>query len=200
MATLTPAQIAGYAKAAGFPADQIATATAVALAESAGRTDARNKNTNGTTDYGLWQINSVHSSVLASGSADDPAANAKMAFQVWQAAGGKWQPWSTYNSQRFRQFMPAATLAAASPGSVPTATPGGTTAPTTGGAAPNAAPTSSGGVLDLLYQLVSGSFWLRIGAFLLGGALMFISLWQLTGAGDVIVQTAGKAAKAAVLA
>jgi hypothetical protein len=35
-------------------------AAAVAMAESGGRSDAVNSNTNGSTDRGLWQINSVH--------------------------------------------------------------------------------------------------------------------------------------------
>ena len=50
---VTPQQIAGYAIAAGFPPDQIATAVAVALAESGGETTATNKNSNGSIDYGL---------------------------------------------------------------------------------------------------------------------------------------------------
>ena len=113
--TLTAAQIAGYAKAAGFPDDQIATATAVALAESGGNPTATNRNRNGSTDYGIWQINSVHGSVLSSGNASDPAANARMAYTIYKQAGNSWTPWSTYTSQRFRTFLPTATFAAARP-------------------------------------------------------------------------------------
>ena len=59
MARLNEFQIAGYALAAGFPPNEIATATAVALAESGGDTNATNHNTNGSYDYGIWQINTV---------------------------------------------------------------------------------------------------------------------------------------------
>lgn len=204
MATLTAEQIAGYAAAAGFPADQVATATAVALAESGGNTDASHRNSNGSTDYGLFQINSVHGSLLDQGNRFDPAANARMAYNVWKGAGGSWSPWATYTSQRYRAFVPRATLAAARPSSSPAgasatgeATAGDAAAAVVQGAAQA---TTGSGILDLLYQLLSGSFWLRIGAFLLGGILMFISLWQLTGAGDRVIKLAGTAAKAAVAA
>ena len=80
MATLTRGQIANAARAAGFPESQIPMAVAVAMAESGGNPRATNNaNRNGSSDYGLWQINTVHSSLLASGNKYDPADNAKMA-------------------------------------------------------------------------------------------------------------------------
>jgi hypothetical protein len=115
MAKLTAAQIAGYAKQAGFPPDQIATAVAVAMAESGGDPNAVNRNNNGSTDYGLWQINTIHGSLLNQGNKFDPAANAKMALTVYQKAGNKWTPWTVYKTQSYRTFLPEATLAAARP-------------------------------------------------------------------------------------
>lgn len=210
MPTLTAEQIAGYAKAAGFPPDQIATATAVALAESGGRTDAVNRaNRNGSVDYGVWQINTIHGNLLNQGDKFDPAANARMAHTVWRQAGGKWTPWSVYKSGRYTAFMPRATLAAARPDAGAAGPVAGAAVPGQGstGDVPLGSTTAQGqasvtagtSFLDLAYQILSGSFWLRIGAFMLGGALMFISLWQLTGAGDTIVQLAGGVAKKAVL-
>lgn len=199
MAKLTPQQIAGAAKAAGFPADQIATAVAVALAESAGETTATNKNTNGSVDYGLWQINTVHGSLLNQGDKFNPVDNAKMAFTVWNGAKGSWSPWSAYKNQRYRTFIPQGTLGAAAP--TPPDGGSGTNTAVVASDAPTAAgaPTSSG-VLDLLSGLVSGGLWTRLGAFVLGSVLILFSLWKLTGAGNIVVTAAKTAAKGAVLA
>lgn len=192
MAKLTAQQIAGAAKAAGFPDSELATATAVALAESGGETTATNRNTNGSVDYGLWQINTVHGSLLSQGDKFNPTDNAKMAYTVWNGAGRKWSPWSAYNNQRYRTFLPQATLAAAAPTAtpasveIPNPTPGGAAMAATGGI---------GDIVGLLSGLTSGGLWTRLGAFLLGGILVLFSLWKLTGAGDIIVQTGKLAAK-----
>jgi hypothetical protein len=203
MANLTPQQVAGYAKAAGFPASEIATATAVAFAESGGNPSASHRNTNGSTDYGLWQINTIHGSLLNQGDRNNPADNAKMAYTVWQRAGGKWTPWATYNSQKFRTYLPQATLAAGNP-TLPTTTtqptpqsPEGTGAVPAGGAtATDPAAAQSAGILDTLGSLaqsfgaipkiigtlLSGGLWLRVGAFIAGGILIMFSLIRLSGA------------------
>lgn len=96
--TLSAAQIAGFAKQAGFAGPDLTTAVAVALAESSGRTGATNKNRNGSTDYGLWQINDKAHPDLITDTAlwFSPVYNAQMAFKVYQAAGNKFTPWSTY--------------------------------------------------------------------------------------------------------
>src|SRR4029077_12090642 len=98
MARLTAQQIAWYAQQAGFPPEEIARATAVALAESGGDPAATHTNTNRSVDYGLWQINSVHGGLLNQGDKFNPLDNAKMALTVWRGAGGKWTPLSVYNS------------------------------------------------------------------------------------------------------
>lgn len=81
------------------------TAAAIAEAESSGGQTSTNVNTNGTTDYGLWQINSAHfvenpgvynpSQLTA-----DPTYNANAAIML---SGGtkahpNWSPWSTWYS------------------------------------------------------------------------------------------------------
>ena len=191
MAKLTAQQIAGAAKAAGFPDNELATATAVALAESGGETTATNRNTNGSVDYGLWQINTIHGSLLSQGDKFNPTDNAKMAYTVWSRAGNKWSPWSAYNNQRYRTFLPQASLAAAAPTTTPNATTAAIDIPTN----PVAAAGSTADLLSLVSGLTSGGLWTRLGAFLLGGILILFSLWKLTGAGDIIVQTGKLAAK-----
>lgn len=88
-------------------------AAAIAMAESHGNPTATNKNSNGTTDYGLWQINSVHKDVLSSGKWQDPQTNANMAYKVYQQAGGwndngmksGFMAWTTYKNNKFQQYM-----------------------------------------------------------------------------------------------
>ena len=98
---------AGLADAAGFDWHELHTAVAVAYAESGGDPFAINHNNDGSTDYGLWQINSVHGF-------DDlfnPVVNAEAAFDVWQRQG--WTAWYAHtpfnrsygSGQGFRRFL-----------------------------------------------------------------------------------------------
>lgn len=103
--TLTAAQIAGYAINAGFPASSIQIATAIALAESSGNTQATNYDTNGTVDLGLWQINSIHG--YDSTKLLQPAYNAQAAYDI-SSGGVNWNPWSTYTNGRYLSFMATA--------------------------------------------------------------------------------------------
>lgn len=88
-----------WTRAGGSP--QLANlAAAVALAESGGNSQASNRNTNGTVDRGLWQINSIHGKL----STFDPAGNARSAVQI--SAGGKnWTPWVAYKSGAYKKFL-----------------------------------------------------------------------------------------------
>jgi hypothetical protein len=79
--------IAFYASNAGFVYDDLVVSVSVALAESAGDPEARARNRNGSTDSGLWQVNSVH----GFSGLKDPQTNADAAFQVWQQQG--WTAW-----------------------------------------------------------------------------------------------------------
>lgn len=106
--------------AAGFTGQDLVIMTAIDGAESGYVPTATHRNSNGSTDYGLAQINSVHAGILASGPWADPYANARMARQVWAEAGGSWRPWATYNSGSYLKFMPKAgpgivTVAAVTP-------------------------------------------------------------------------------------
>lgn len=91
---------------AGFAGEDFQIALAVAQAESGLNPDAVNpENTNGSTDYGLFQINTVHKDILASGDWSDPGDNARMAFQVWEAAGRSWDPWVTFDQGLHTPFL-----------------------------------------------------------------------------------------------
>lgn len=168
MAVLTDSQIAGYAKGAGFPPGEIATAVAVALAESSGRTDATNRNSNGSRDYGLWQINTVHSALLASGDKFNPADNARMAYQIWKSSG--WRAWSSYKSGRYRAYIPRGTAASGS-------------AAIGGGQGTNVVGASFPTLDNPFEAITNGGVWARLGIFLLGGILLLIGFIQISGIG-----------------
>ena len=77
-------------------------AAAIAQAESGGRPNASNKNTDGSEDRGLWQINSVHGSL----STFDPAANARAAITI-SSNGLNWSPWVTFKTGAYRKYLGA---------------------------------------------------------------------------------------------
>lgn len=103
---LSAEQIAASMRKAGFPESAIPTGVAVAMAESGGDpTQINTANRNGSRDYGLFQINTVHGSLLQQGDWRNPDDNAKMAYKVWVDAGRKWTPWAVYNSGSYTKFL-----------------------------------------------------------------------------------------------
>jgi Lysozyme like domain len=101
---LTPAQIQAVAANAGFSGADLATAVAIALAESnpSGNENSYNPETNapggtpkGQGSYGLWQIYLKMHPEFAGENLYDPQTNANAAYQIYSAAGG-FRPWSTY--------------------------------------------------------------------------------------------------------
>ena len=78
---------AGGSRAAAF------TAAEIAMAESSGEQYATMHNTNGTTDRGFWQINSIHGAQ----STYDAAGNARAAVAI-SANGADWSPWVTWQT------------------------------------------------------------------------------------------------------
>jgi hypothetical protein len=81
-----------WEQAGGSPA-AARVAASVAMAESGGRQYASLSNTNGTTDRGYWQINSVHGSLSTYGA----YANARSAVLI-SNGGRDWTPWVTYDT------------------------------------------------------------------------------------------------------
>jgi hypothetical protein len=112
---LTPAQIAQWAVQAGFKGNDLAVAVAIAMAESSGHIDAKNINIDGSTDLGIWQINTVHADLLARYPQWWSVENADMAFSLYQSKGGKFTDWVTYNTGAYQLYMSQAKQAAASP-------------------------------------------------------------------------------------
>ncbi len=94
-------QVADLARRAGFSGSSLVTALAVAKGESGWNENAVNaSNTDGSTDRGLWQINSVHGSL----STLDPMANARAAFRI-SSGGRNWAPWVVFQKGLHRQYL-----------------------------------------------------------------------------------------------
>jgi hypothetical protein len=99
------------AKAAGFRGELLVDAVAVAGAESGWKPTATNHNSNGTTDYGEWEINSANPWALKLGEWSNVYDNARMAYKVKQAQG--WHAWSTVNNGDYLKYLPQARKAVA---------------------------------------------------------------------------------------
>jgi hypothetical protein len=169
MATATDQQLANLALAGGWTdQNDIATAVAIALAESDGITDAVHKNSNGTEDWGLWQINSSHGYDKQT-MLNDTVANAKAAHAIFLTQG--WKAWSVYKSGAYALFLPRGKKVA------PTASAGGE------GHAPvitenllvEAAKTLGATAL----WVANPHNWLRVLEVIAGGALILAGIYQL---------------------
>jgi len=107
---LSASQIAQYAASAGFTGDDLATAVAIALAESAGNPKAYNPETaartpQGQGSFGLWQIYLKAHPEFANVDLTDPQMNANAAFSVYQAAGNRFTPWSTFGNGAYAGYL-----------------------------------------------------------------------------------------------
>lgn len=101
-----PGHSASLAYKAGLRGQALTTAVAIAGAESGWRTGASNRNSDGSIDRGMWQINSVHGAM----STFSPTGNAAAMARI--SRGGKnWSPWVAYTSGAYRRHLGAARAA-----------------------------------------------------------------------------------------
>ena len=98
--------VANVLRAAGFPESAVPTMIAIARAESSWNPNATHRNSNGSIDQGLFQINSIHSkNSWYPSNPFDPYQSAVAAYNIWKGAGGTFRDWSVYNSGAYRQFL-----------------------------------------------------------------------------------------------
>lgn len=198
MTQLSAQQVAGYAAGAGFTGTALTWAVAVALAESGGNSAAQHTNTNGSTDRGLWQINSRAHPEVSAGQAFDPAQAARAAFTI-SKGGTSWTPWTTAKTGAANAMMGTAALAAAHP--IMPGTAGTTTAedaanPFTAAAGSlDGIATAGKALASLAGDAASGAQWFsnkhnwsRIAVFAIGGAgaLAGLVLLGQTGVGGPV--------------
>jgi hypothetical protein len=78
-----------------FPADQVSKAVKIMRCESGVPNRVSKPNKNGTKDYGLMQINSIHA-WRVDGDLNallDPDTNIRVASEIYKDAGDSWNPW-----------------------------------------------------------------------------------------------------------
>ena len=96
---------------AGWKGEDVVIGSSIIKAESGGRPAAINTaNADGSTDRGLWQINSIHDGKYPGENRFDPAVSTKIARDLYKARGN-WDDWSTlvYHGtaqQHFDTFRP----------------------------------------------------------------------------------------------
>lgn len=119
MTTLSRSQGVSVLRAAGFTPAAALVGTGIMYAESRRVVEATHHNSNGSTDYGLMQINSIHgydSNRLVT----DPLYNADCAYRIYRDAGGTWGPWSTYHNGSYVAGQTAETAGTVSlPSNIP---------------------------------------------------------------------------------
>jgi hypothetical protein len=105
-------QIQTVAANAGFTGADLATAVAIALAETnpSGNENSYNPETNapggtppGQGSYGLWQIYLKKHPEFAGENLLDPQTNANAAFQIYSQQG--FAPWATYGSGKYMAYL-----------------------------------------------------------------------------------------------
>jgi lysozyme C len=105
----TECQVSSYLKAAGFPQSSLSTMVCISKYESSFNCDATNKNTDGSTDYGLMQINSYwwcsgdplskyNGCSATCSSLFDCQSNANCAYIVWKQQG--YNAWYGYKNHK----------------------------------------------------------------------------------------------------
>lgn len=202
--TLSDAQILTAVRAAGFPQGAENIAVAIALAESGGNPSATNRNTNGSTDYGLFQINSVHSELLNENPRwDDPVVNAKMAYVI-SGGGTNWKPWATYwaapfssgaGSGSYLRYMARARKASGH-GELKKGKGLGDVL-TDPGIWKDAIPSNP--IDDFFNRIADPRTWARFTYFVVGGVLLIVAFMRMTEVDNAVRQGAVKAAKVVAL-
>lgn len=177
------------ADAVGFKGHDRVIASAVALAESTGNAHAIHSNTNGTADYGGWQINSVHKELFSQYDWTIPGDNGHMAYSVWQGAGGKWTPWNTYpNAANLQMNVAIANIKSfgvknpdSDSGAPYLASLADILSNAVGQAAENSIPgvSSLNDIGNALQKIMNPKNWASVGFILLGGLLIIIIAYKM---------------------
>lgn len=106
MSNLSAAQIASYAKEAGFTGNGLTTITAIALAESGGNPGAVCNNCAGVKEnsIGLTQINTLAHPQYTTSTLLNPYQNMLAAYQV-SNGGTNFNPWTTYTNKSYLSHL-----------------------------------------------------------------------------------------------
>jgi len=118
MAQYTEAEIIQILRDADIPEKDIPLMIAIAMAESKGDSDAvgdeKLANDKWDASIGLFQVRSLRNpekynkadKLRIKDKLFDPVYNAKVAYEI-SKKGKDWSPWSTYNDDSYREFLPS---------------------------------------------------------------------------------------------
>lgn len=116
MANLTSRQVAQLAYQAGWRGRDLVIAVAVAKGENRSHNESLSYcgNSNGTCDWGIWQLNDgAHN--LTQAQKTQGLANAHRAYAVWKRRGewdtDPWKAWAVYNSGIYLRYLYDAAIA-----------------------------------------------------------------------------------------
>jgi len=118
---LSPSEVASHLRAAGFPENAIGPMVCTAKYESSFYERASNKNRNGSTDRGLFQINSIHLGGTAGCPSNgtalwDAATNAKCARAIYKMQGiNAWYGYRKHATECRNYRAPASAVAPTQP-------------------------------------------------------------------------------------
>lgn len=176
MATLSGAELTGLAMNVGFTPSQAQIMAAIALAESSGNPAATNKNRNGSTDHGLWQINDKANAdiIRLYGDPAQPANNAKMAKAVFDRQGLR--AWVVYKTGAYLTRMPQVNASLATIGAGMTADNMPTVKALLSGDLSGAL-----GTLTPNMPFLDAQWWKRAGMIAAGTALITFGLYNAAG-------------------
>lgn len=204
--------------AAGFPNSELAVGEAIGFAESGWSPTAVAHESDGSTSYGVWQINSSHGfPELANGSWSNVDTNAVLAKRVYDSQG--WNAWSTHKPTdpigyaRYTAAMPAAiALVASVYGASAAASASAGAAGSLGNSAAGTVSDTTDGIKDLIKEPLALLHWLEepvtwqriakvvIGGVIMSAALIIIARKPLVSAGKAGAKAASDAGAAAALA
>jgi hypothetical protein len=101
--TLKPGEVAGLLRKVGFAENVVGKMVCTAKYESSFNAAATHTNGNGTTDYGLFQINSVHAGKGVCPNATgllSPEPNTRCALQIFKSQGiGAWAAYTAHKAE-----------------------------------------------------------------------------------------------------
>lgn len=185
MTTLDIGGVKAYAAAAGFQGNSLITATAIAMAESSGRTDV----INASGAVGLWQILMSAHPQWTQAQLMDPYTNAKAAFQI-SNGGSNWSPWVTYTNGAYKQFYLQAQSTPVDQGIANDIKTGIQVLSPAAAIATGAIPAINpldwlSNVGDFFSKLGQANTWIRIGEFVLGAGLVYVGAHHLVANSDV---------------
>lgn len=160
----------------GFSGDGIDIGAAVVMAESHGNAKAKNVNTDGTVDRGLWQINKFWHPEVSDACAYNAGCATRAAYKI-SHNGTDFSAWSTYKNGTWKQYYKGKGGAAAASGAQSDSPLGNADEVVTG--AVDSVGSALSQIASMLGVLFQASTWFRVGKVLLGAVVLIVVAYQL---------------------